>query len=102
MINANLVTKLQSTKYLIQVWQPLLKQNIRPYHVPVSYDLGYPCGSAGKEPACSAGDLGSISGLGRSLGERNGYPLPYSGLGLKESDMTEQNFFLSSDLLINK
>ena len=28
-----------------------------------------PCGSAGKETACNAGDLGSISGLGRSHGE---------------------------------
>ena len=26
------------------------------------------------------GDLGSISGLGRSLGEGKGYPLQYSGL----------------------
>ena len=25
---------------------------------------GFPCGSAGKESTCSAGDLGSISGLG--------------------------------------
>ena len=39
---------------------------------------GFPCGSAGKEPACNAGDLGSIPGLGRTLGERNGYPLQYS------------------------
>ena len=30
---------------------------------------GLPCGSAGKESACNAGDLGSISGLGRSPGE---------------------------------
>ena len=37
-------------------------------------------GSAGKEPACNAGDLGLIPGLGRSLGEGNGYPLQYSGL----------------------
>ena len=37
-------------------------------------------GSAGKEPACNAGDLGSIPGLGRSPGEGNGYPLQYSGL----------------------
>ena len=29
---------------------------------------------------CNAGDLGSIPGLGRSPGERNGYPLQYSGL----------------------
>ena len=40
----------------------------------------YPCGSAGKESACSARDLSSIPGLGRSPGEGKGYPLPYSGL----------------------
>ena len=34
----------------------------------------------GKESACNAGDLGSISGLGRAPGEGNGYPLQYSGL----------------------
>ena len=60
--------------------------------------------SDGKESVCSAGDLGSISGLGRSPGEENGYPLQYSCLenphgqrslagyspcGHKESDMTE-------------
>ena len=38
------------------------------------------CGSAGKESACNAGDLGLIAGLGRSLGEGKGYPLQYSGL----------------------
>ena len=37
-------------------------------------------GSAGKESACNAGDLGSIPGLGRSPGEANGNPLQYSGL----------------------
>ena len=30
-----------------------------------------------KESACSAGDLGSIPGLGRSPGEGNGDPLQY-------------------------
>ena len=30
---------------------------------------GFPCGSAGKESACNAGDLGSIPGMGRSPGE---------------------------------
>ena len=34
----------------------------------------------GKESACNAGDQGSIPGSGRSPGEGNGYPLPYSGL----------------------
>ena len=42
--------------------------------------LGFPCGSAGKESAYNAGDLGSIPGLGRSPGEGKGYPLQYSGL----------------------
>ena len=31
-----------------------------------------------KESACNAGDLDSIPGLVRSLGEGNGYPLQYS------------------------
>ena len=59
--------------------------------------LGFPCGSAGKESACNARDLGSIPGLGRSPGEGKGYPLQCSGLensmdspwGFKESDTTE-------------
>ena len=42
--------------------------------------MGFPCGSAGKESAHSAGDLGSIPGLGRSPGEGEGCPLQYSGL----------------------
>jgi len=57
-----------------------------------------PGGSAGEESACHVGDLGSIPGLGRSPGERNGYPLQYSGLennmdcivrGVAESDTSE-------------
>ena len=42
--------------------------------------LGFPGGSACKESTCSAGDPGSIPGLGRSPGEGKGYPLQYSGL----------------------
>ena len=58
--------------------------------------LGSPGGSAGKESACNAGDLGSLPALGRSPGEGKGYPLQYSGLenyspwGRKESDTTKQ------------
>ena len=40
----------------------------------------FPGGSDGKESACNAGDLGSMPGLGRSLGEGNGNPLQYSCL----------------------
>ena len=38
------------------------------------------CSSVGKETVCSAGDLGSIPGSGRSPGEGNGNPLQYSCL----------------------
>ena len=41
---------------------------------------GFPGGSAGKESACNAGDLGLIPGSGRSPGEGKIYPLQYSGL----------------------
>jgi len=66
--------------------------------------LGFPDGSAGKESACKAGDLGLILGLGRSLGGGYGNPFQYSCLenphgqkclagyspwGHKELDMTE-------------
>ena len=63
--------------------------------------MGFPCGSAGKESICNAGDLGLIPGLGRSPREGKGYLLQYSGpensmayiyspWGCKESDRTEQ------------
>ena len=60
---------------------------------------GFPCGSADKECACNAEDLGLIPELGRCPGEGKGYPLQYSGLensmdciihGATELDMTEQ------------
>ena len=41
---------------------------------------GFPGGSDGKKSACSVGDLGSIPGLGRSLGGGHGNPLQYSCL----------------------
>ena len=42
--------------------------------------VGFSGGSVGKESACNAGDLGLISGSGRSPGEWNGTPLKYSCL----------------------
>ena len=68
---------------------------------------GLPRWLIGKEPTCNTRDariVGSIPGLGRSPGERNGNPFQYSGLGncmdrgawratvhggRRESDMTE-------------
>ena len=48
--------------------------------LPTPVFLVFPCDSAGKEPTYNVGDLGLIPWLGRSPGEREGYPLPYSGL----------------------
>ena len=44
--------------------------------------MGFLGDSDGKESACSVEDLGLIPGLGRSLGEGNGYPLWYSQASL--------------------
>ena len=42
--------------------------------------MGFPSGSEGKESAYNAGDLGSVSGLGRCPGGGHGNPLQYSYL----------------------
>ena len=42
--------------------------------------LDFPSGADGKESACNGGDLGLISGSGRSAGEGIGYPFQYSCL----------------------
>ena len=67
--------------------------------------LGFPGDSVGKESACNAGEMGSITGLERFAGEGNSNPHQYSCLEnrmdrgvwkatvhgvAKESDMTEQ------------
>ena len=72
----------------------------------VEESQGFPGGSDSKVSACNAGDLGSIPGLGRSLGEGNGNPLQYSCLEnpcmeepgrlqsmSSQSDMTERLHF---------
>ena len=63
---------------LVQFW--IRKIPWRKERLPTPVFLGFPCGSAGKESACSAGDRGLIPGLGRSPGEGKGYPLQYSGV----------------------
>ena len=54
--------------------------------------MGFPCGSAGKESACKAGDLGLIPGLGRSPREGNYYLDCRVPWGHRESDMIEATF----------
>ena len=58
-------------RLLCQFWNHLVRSIVLP---------GFPGNSEGKESACSAGDLGSIPGLGRFPGEGKGYPLQYLGL----------------------
>ena len=43
--------------------------------------MGFPGGSAAKNPLANEGDMGSTSSSERSLGEGNGSPLQYSCLG---------------------
>ena len=72
--------------------------------LPTPIFLGFPGGSDGKESTCNVGDLGLISGLGRSPGGGHGNPLQYSclehphgqrslmgyqSMGCKELDMAE-------------
>ena len=67
--------------------------------LPIPVFMDFPGGSAGKESACHAGDLGSIPGLGRSpleesvllSGESRGQRslVGYSPGGHKGSDTTE-------------
>ena len=72
--------------------------------LPTPVFMGFPGVSDGKELSYSVGDLGSVPGMGRSLGGGHGNPLQYSYLenphgqrslvgygpwGHKESDLTE-------------
>ena len=60
--------------------QAMGSQRVGHDHTTFTFTLSFPSSSTGKESASSAGDLGLISGLGRSLGDGNGYPPQYSGL----------------------
>ena len=53
---------------------------IRDLSRPFVLYMGFSGGLRGKESASNVRDPGLISGLGRSLGEGNGYPLQYSFL----------------------
>ena len=55
---------------MISLHKVVLEQNL----------LVFPDSSNGKEFARNTGDLGLVPELGRSPGERKGYPLQYSGL----------------------
>ena len=66
---------MQETLVWFWVWKICWRRG----RLPTPVFLGFPCGSAGKESPCNAGDLGSIPGLGR-FPEGKGCPLHYSDL----------------------
>ena len=51
----------------------------------IAEPLGFPGGSAGKESTCNAGDLGLITGLGRSPGGKAHGKGPFQYFGLENS-----------------
>ena len=65
-------------------WEFLLEVRAGTLNSEQSLEAGFitcfPGGSEVKASACNVGDLGSISGSGRSPGEGNGNPLQYSCL----------------------
>ena len=70
--------RIQSLVRELRSYTPWLSQNKN--EKVIRKRRGFPGGSVGKESDCSAGDLGSIPGLGTSPGEGNGNPLQCSGL----------------------
>ena len=67
----------------------------------LSWRKGFPLTSVGKASTCSAADLSSIPGSGRSPGDGNGNPFQYSclekshgqrlrSMGLQELDLTQR------------
>ena len=67
---------MQETLVRFLGWEERLRRD----RLPTPVFLGFPGGSAGKEPTCNVGDLGLIFGLGRSPGEEHGNLLQYSCL----------------------
>ena len=87
-MSKRLLPKNESRVYFIQLIPLTLALTLLPSFpaLPGKYQIlpilsrDFPGGSDGKASVCNVGDLGSIPGLGRSLGEGNGNPLQYSCL----------------------
>ena len=61
-------------------WKTVQKVKDQKFSV-AHIELGLPRWLSSKEPACQAGEMGLIPGLGKSPGEGNGNPLQGSCLG---------------------
>ena len=83
---------MQETPVRFLGWEDLLEKGQDTH----SSILGLPCGSAGKESTCNAGDLGSIPDWEDPLEKEKAthssilsWRVPWTVWGRKESDMTE-------------
>ena len=74
-------------KILLGVWR---KGN--PPTLLTHYGANFPGGSDGKASAYNVGDPGLIPGLGRSPGEGNGDPLPYSCLENQHEQRSQRGY----------
>ena len=72
-VNLDPLQRKHSVLAIDRVFTELIKNEVCP-------NPGFPGGSVVKNPPASAGDLGSIPGLGRTPGKGNGNPLQYSCL----------------------
>ena len=90
----NNLPEMQETLVQFLSWEDPLGRD----RLPTPVFLGFPCGSAGRESACNAGDLVLIL-VGKIPWRRERLPTPvfwpgefhglYSPWGCKDSDMTE-------------
>ena len=93
-----------------RIWsRPLTFQDSVMFTAHSNYFLGLPRWLSGKESTCSAGDMGSISGSGRSPGEGSLGNLMYRGTWwaavlrvAKESDTTTSDYPLPDSFEILK
>ena len=72
--------KTQDCKSTVLQFKAQIKFKKEKKDIPTLCPWGFPGGSDSKESTRNVGDPGSIPGLGRSPGEGNSNPLPYSGL----------------------
>ena len=100
LVTKRMIRSSEHSKYSRVKWtqNPYLERNNRAF---VELQMGFPGGSAGKESACNAGDLGLIPGFGKipwrrlptpvfCPGEFHGLDSPWGG---KESDTAERLHF---------
>ena len=78
LVTKSMIRSSEHSKYSRVKWtqNPYLERNNRAF---VELQMGFPGGSAGKESACNAGDLGLIPGFGKIPWRRLPTPVFWPG-----------------------